>query len=130
MDELTTVHLIDVTSKNWESELLQMGMFVILTVYLRQKGSAESKKPYGDEDVDEDPRDHADDPDAPGPVKKGGFTLWLYSNSLFLAFMALFLVAFFLHAAGGAKEYSQEQLEHGGSSVTMFKYLATSRFWF
>jgi hypothetical protein len=127
---LTTGHFIEVTAENWESEFLQMGMFVYLTVLLRQKGSAESKKPYGEEEVDEDPRDHADDPDAPWPVRKGGPTLWLYKNSLCLAFLALFLVSFFLHAYGGARDYSEEQESHGGSPVSTIAYLGTSRFWF
>ena len=29
--------------ENWESEFLQMGSFVLLTIFLRQKGSPESK---------------------------------------------------------------------------------------
>ena len=35
---------ISATFENWESEFLQMGALVLLTVYLRQKGSPESKK--------------------------------------------------------------------------------------
>jgi hypothetical protein len=31
------------TAENWESEFLQMAAFVILTVFLRQRGSPESK---------------------------------------------------------------------------------------
>jgi hypothetical protein len=31
---------------------------------------------------------------------------------------------------GGAQEFSQEQLAHGGSSVTALEYLGTARFWF
>ena len=127
---LTTGHFIEVTAENWESEFLQMGMFVLLTVFLRQKGSAESKKPYGEEDVDEDPAEKADDPEAPGPVRKGGFVLFLYKNSLCLAFLALFLVSFFLHAYGGAREYSEEQVSHGESPVSTLAYLGTARFWF
>src|SRR5688572_17309336 len=50
--------------ENWESEFLQMGFYVILTVFLVQKGSSESKKHDGTDEVDEDPRDHVDDPDA------------------------------------------------------------------
>ena len=127
---LTTGHFIEVTAENWESEFLQMGMFVLLTVFLRQKGSAESKKPDGEEDVDEDPREHADDPDAPWPVRRGGLVLTLYKNSLCLAFLALFLVSFFLHAYGGAREYSEEQASHGKSPVSTIQYLGTARFWF
>jgi len=40
---LTTGHLVSATFENWESEFLQMGMYVLLTVWLRQKGSAESR---------------------------------------------------------------------------------------
>ena len=127
---LTSGHFIEATAENWESEFLQMGMFVILTVYLRQKGSAESKKPDGEEGVDEDPRDHAGEPDTPWPVKKGGWILRLYSNSLFIAFMLLFLISFVAHAWGGAIEYSEEQMSHGEAGVNTFQYMATSRFWF
>jgi hypothetical protein len=107
-----------------------MGMFVLLTVWLRQKGSAESKKPDGEEDVDEDPRDHATDPDAPWPVRKGGVVLWLYSNSLCLAFLLLFLVSFVAHAWGGAREHSEQQMSHGQPPVSTLEFMGTSEFWF
>jgi hypothetical protein len=35
-----------------------------------------------------------------------------------------------VHAAGGAGEYNQEQMVHGGQRVTVLGYLGTSRFWF
>jgi hypothetical protein len=127
---LTSGAFVEATAENWESEFLQMGMFIVLTVFLRQKGSAESKKLKGEEKVDEDPRGHADDPDAPWPVKKGGFVLWLYSHSLAIAFLLLFLVSFLAHAWGGARDYSEEQLSHGGEAVGTWGYMATSRFWF
>ncbi len=40
---LGSPHFAEATFENWESEFLQMGMYVILTVKLRQWGSAESK---------------------------------------------------------------------------------------
>src|SRR5215212_1869740 len=61
---LQTGAFVEAPFENWESEFLQMGGFVLLTVWLRQKGSPESKKLEGDEPVDEDPR-HADRDDAP-----------------------------------------------------------------
>jgi hypothetical protein len=127
---LTSGHFIEATAENWESEFLQMGMFVLLTVFLRQKGSAESKKLEGDEDVDEDPTLHEHEPDAPWPVRRGGFILVLYKNSLVLAFAFLFLISFLGHAWGGAREYSQDQIEHGEPPVTVLQYMGTSRFWF
>ena len=53
---LTSAHFGEATFENWESEFLQMGAYVLLTVRLRQRGSAESKALDGEEAVDADPR--------------------------------------------------------------------------
>ena len=100
---LTSGHLWARVFENWESEFLQMAAYVILTVFLFQRGSAESKDPQQEEAVDEDPRQHQHDPQAPGPVRKGGLALTLYAHSLSLALYVLFLLAFFGHAASGTK---------------------------
>lgn len=60
-------HFIQATFENWESEFLQMMLYVLLTVSLRQKGSSESKSLDDKEDVDREPVPH---PGAPWPVKK------------------------------------------------------------
>jgi hypothetical protein len=52
-----------------------MAVFVLLTTFLIQKGSPESRRPDVKELVDTDPRDFADDPDAPWPVRRGGWIL-------------------------------------------------------
>jgi hypothetical protein len=127
---IVTGHFWEVTAENWESEFLQMAMFVLLTVWLRQKGSPESKEMEGEEEVDKDPNEKKDDPKAPWPVRKGGFVLWLYSHSLSITFLLLFLISFLLHASGGSKEYSSEQQQHGQQAVSMMQYMGTSRFWF
>ena len=127
---LVSGHFWEATGENWESEFLQMAMFVLLTVSLRQKGSAESKRIDVLETVDIDPRDHRDDPEAPGPVRRGGLALTLYENSLGLAFAFLFLVSFAMHAEGGHREYNENQQEHGQPTVSLNTYLASSRFWF
>ena len=128
---LSTPHFVEATMENWESEFLQMFLFVALTAFLYQRGSAESKDPDKEEEVDRDPRRSKGKRDAPWPVRKGGFALKLYENSLSLAFFLLFAVSFLLHAAGGARAYNEEQAEHGSSErVTTVGYIGTSRFWF
>lgn len=126
---LQTGAFVEATFENWESEFLQMGGFVLLTVWLRQKGSPESKKLEGHEPVDEEPRD-TDRDDAPWAARMGGVPTWLYERSLSLALFGLFFLSFALHAAGGAKEYSADQLAHGGRAVGTLAYLTTSQFWF
>ena len=121
---------IEAVFENWESEFLQMGLYVLLTVFLYQKGSAESKEPEAEEPVDVDPRESRHRPDAPWPVRKGGVALKLYENSLSLAFLSLFIFSFAMHAIGGASAYSQEQVEHGAPPVSVVEYAGSSRFWF
>ena len=75
-----------------------MGLYVLLTVWLRQQGSSESKDLEKKEEVDREP--DRNKPDAPWPVKKGGFILTIYKNSLTLAFLVLFITSFVLHAGG------------------------------
>ena len=124
-------HFLEATMENWESEFLQMFAFVVLTAFLFQKGSAESKDPDKREPADRDPRKSRNKKDAPWPVRKGGLALTLYENSLSLAFLLMFLVAFILHAVGGAEEYNQNQQEHGsGEVVSTLEYMGTPQFWF
>lgn len=124
-------HFLEATMENWESEFLQMFFFIVLTVFLYQKGSAESKDPDKKEEVDRGPRKSRNKKDPPWPVRKGGWILKIYEHSLSLAFLLLFLGSFFLHALGGAGEYNDDQKVHGRPErVTTLGYMATSRFWF
>ncbi len=126
---LTSGNVVEATFENWESEFLQMGMYVVLTAYLFQRGSSESK-PVGEEaPQDADPRD-ANNPNAPWPVRRGGLVLILYEHSLALLFFVLFALSTWLHAVGGAVEYSEEQVDHGAAPVSTMEYLGTSQFWF
>src|SRR3954467_8605153 len=116
--------------ENWESEFLQMGAYVLLTVMLIERGSSESKDPDKDEAVDEDPNTKRDAPDAPWAVKRGGVWLALYSHSLTIVLFTLFFRSFALHAVPGAAEYSEEQIAPGEKGVTAVEYLTSSRLWF
>src|SRR5215212_2046498 len=127
---LQSGHFIEATFENWESEYLQMGAYVLFTVFLFQRGSSESKDPDKKEPVDEDPREAQDGQDVPWPVRTGGLALKGYEYSLSIALLLLFLFSFILHAIGGAREYSQEQLAHGGQAVSTWEFLHTSEFWF
>jgi len=114
--------------ENWESEFLQMGVFVILTVYLRQKGSPESKSlEAAGEGAPEAERD---DPDAPWPVRKGGIVLWLYAHSLSAALFLLFAASMALHALGSAWKASEEAARHGHAPLSLLENLGNAEFWF
>jgi hypothetical protein len=128
---LTTAHFGEATFENWESEFLQIGMYVMLTVKLRQRGSAESKPMDESTDQDEDPNDHRHDPDAPWPVRRGGIWLAAYRNSLGLALLAMFAFSFVLHAWTGSREFNHEQAAADSvDRVNTWSYLTRSQFWF
>jgi hypothetical protein len=123
-------HFISAVFENWESEFLQMAAYVLLTIFLFQKGASESKKPDEHNPEDESPSTHRSDPDAPWPVHRGGLLLKLYSHSLSVALVTLFLVSFFLHLAGSTRRMNEEALEHRQSRQTMADTLVNPEFWY
>lgn len=125
---LTSGHFVQATFENWESEFLQMGMYVLLTISLRQKGSSESKQIEGKEEVDRTPNPRRKN--APWPVRKGGIYLKVYQNSLSIAFAILFLLSFVFHFNGSLRSYNEEQKLKGNHQVTSMEYIGESRFWF
>jgi hypothetical protein len=126
-DYFATAHFFEATFENWESEFLQMAMYVLFTIFLRQVGSSESKSLEKDERVDQEPQSHKD---APWPVKRGGWWLKLYSYSLTLAFLLLFFISFFIHAESSRREFNTEQQLDGKPGESFVHYLSNSRFWF
>jgi hypothetical protein len=127
---LTSGHFGEAVFENWESEFLQMAAYVVLTVFLYQKGSAESKDPDAKEVVDEMPEKQAGGKDVPWPVRKGGLALKLYKNSLLIAFGVLFLMSFILHAVEGARENCSEMSSHRQPCDSLMEYTTGPQFWF
>ena len=127
---LSSGHFISAVFENWESEFLQMAVYVLLTVFLVQKGSSESKKPDEDNPEEESPHLRRDDPDAPWPVHRGGLILKLYSHSLSIVLISLFLASFWLHLAGSTRRMNEEAAWHGQPSTTMTETLLDPEFWY
>lgn len=127
---LTTGHFVSATFENWESEFLQMSVYVLLTVFLVQKGSSESKNPGGTNPEDEAPDARRGDPDAPWPVHRGGLLLRLYSHSLSIALVTLFLLSFWLHLAGSTRRMNEEAPWHHQPTKTMAETLVDPGFWY
>ena len=113
--------------ENWESEVLQMGMYVVLTAYLFQKGSSESKPMGKPAPQDAEPRPKKG---APWPVQRGGWVLAVYEKSLAIFFFVLFFATVALHAITGSAAYTDEQMQHEQPGASPIEYLGTSQFWF
>ena len=121
---LASAHFIEATVENWESEFLQMFVYVYMTAFLFQRGSAESNDP----DQPEETRPVT--ADSPWPVRKGGIWKALYSHSLSLTFALLFLGSFSLHAVSSTRLENEKRLHQGKSPVSVANHLESSQFWF
>lgn len=124
---LQSGHFISATFENFESEFLQMALYVLLTVSLRQLGSAESKSLDEPEEVDRKPKPSKD---APWAVRKGGWILKIYSNSLSICFAILFLTSWTLHLYGSWQNHNVEQLAKHLPQDSVSAYLGQAEFWF
>lgn len=120
-------HFLEATFENWESEFLQMALFVVLTTFLYQRGSSESKDPDKKENADKKP---VAKEGSPKLANKDGWRSLLYKNSLSITFFLLFFISFVLHFYGSLVNHNNEQILKGKAIDTAAQYIATSRFWF
>jgi hypothetical protein len=126
---VTDPQFLSTVFENWESEFLQMSAYVVLTSFLVQRGSAESK------DADAPPRqgdttDRTAKADAPGPLRRGPAVRWIYAHSLGLALFALFIVCFVMHWVFSAREAAEEAANHGEPITSTLAYLTSAQLWF
>jgi hypothetical protein len=115
--------------ENWESEFLQMGIYVIITAVLFQRGSAESNDPdeTRDHDIEEKARKRSD---IPLWIRNSGVIWFFYKHSLSTAFLLLFAGSFVGHAIFGAQAYNDEAIVHGDKILSTWEYVQNSQFWF
>jgi len=128
MTYLASGHFLQSTFENWESEFLQMALFVVLTIFLQQKGSSESKDLDSNEKVDREPSPNRKD--APWPVKTGGWILSVYKHSLTIVLFILFILSFGVHFYGSLSDENNQLLLKGDAPETAWEYISDSRFWF
>ncbi len=127
-DYFSTGHFIEATFENWESEFLQMALFVIFTIFLQQKGSSESKNFNKKEPVDREPS--ANKKDAPWPVQRGTWILAVYKHSLTLALLLLFVLSFIMHFYGSLKEQNEQLSQQHKALETITSFVTNSKLWF
>src|SRR5215213_2774587 len=126
---LSDPQFLSTVFENWESEFLQMSAYVVLTTFLFQKGSAESRDP------DEPPRDGrlaaiTGKRSSPAALRKGPAARWLYPHSLGIALLVLFIFSFTLHWLFSARQAADEAALHGEAAETFGQYLTSPQLWF
>jgi hypothetical protein len=101
--------------ENWESEFMQFFMFILATIWLVQRGSAETKAP-GDEGSQE-------------TWLTQSRQRFLRANGLLLVMFLCFVLTWFGQSMTGWREFNQEQLLHGDPQLTWGAYVQAADFW-
>ena len=118
-------------AENWQSEYLQFFLMIVVTVWLVQRGSTESKKP--DEVGSESDRQqkvgpHAQD-DSPTWARLGGWRTAVYSRSLATVMGLFFVGSLLAQSIAGRAAYNAEQLGQFSDPVSWIGYASSADFW-
>lgn len=118
-------------AENWQSEYLQFTLYILLTVWLVQRGSSESKQPgqSGRESDEEQLVGAFAREDSPGWARAGGWRTWVYSHSLVLVMGVIFVLAWGAQAVAGRVAYNEERLRDLLDPVDLGRYLTSPDFW-
>lgn len=114
---VVTDKFIDGLASNWQAAFLQLVVLVIFSGFLVQKGAAHSKLPAKTSRFT-----HR----AEGQKEKHS---WLYDNSLVLALLLLFLLAFGCHGWSGWRSYNHSLRAERHVTVSFITYLTSAEFW-
>jgi hypothetical protein len=121
---------VDVT-ENWQSEYLQFLLYIVLTVWLVQRGSPESKEPESagtESDKEQKIGQHADE-QSPRLAQFGGWRTLLYSRSLGVTMGAIFVLSWLAQSVAGWAAYNEQRLTQLQDPIPWLGYLLSADFW-
>jgi hypothetical protein len=128
---LTSASFAVDVAENWQSEYLQFFLFIVLTVWLLQKGSPESKsldQAGTESDKDQLVGEHARD-DSPAWARAPGWRRTLLSNSLGLVMGGIFLLSWLAQSIAGVVAFNEQRLSQLQDPVSWTTYLTEPDFW-
>ncbi|MEW1955479.1 DUF6766 family protein [Terrabacter sp. NPDC080008] len=117
--------------ENWQSEYLQFTLYILLTVWLVQRGSSESKKP-GEEGRDSDETQMVGPfarPDSPSWAARRGWRRSVYSHSLVIVMAVVFLLSWFAQAVTGRVAENDQRLRNRLDPISLGDYVVSPDFW-
>lgn len=118
-------------AENWQSEYLQFTLYILLTIWLVQRGSSESKKPgeSGRGSDEEQLVGAYARPDSPGWVKAGGWRTRLYSHSLVIVMFAIFVASWSVQAIAGRVANNETRMRELLEPLSLGQYLGSPDLW-
>jgi hypothetical protein len=118
-------------AENWQSEYLQFLLYIVLTVWLVQRGSPESKpidETGGEDDKKQQVGRHAS-AQSPRWARAGGWRTTLYSNSLGIVMGLFFLGSWSAQLVAGTSAYNSERLQNLLAPLSISEYALSANFW-
>jgi hypothetical protein len=128
---LTSSSFGQAVTENWQSEYLQFTLFIVVTVWLVQRGSPESKevKEAGRGSDREQRIGRYAGRGAPTWARVGGWRTAIFGNSLLIVMGVIFLLSLFAQSVTGWNEYNDTQIQHHSHAVSWLTYIGTATFW-
>ncbi|MGI5158262.1 DUF6766 family protein [Microbispora sp. CA-102843] len=118
-------------AENWQSEYLQFFLYILVTVWLVQRGSPESKK-SGEEGLQSDAEQKVGryaEPGSPAWAAAAGWRRAVFSHSLGIAMGLLFVLSWLAQSVAGLAAYNHEQLAQLEDPVGWGGYVTSADFW-
>jgi hypothetical protein len=117
--------------ENWQSEFLQFTTFILVTVWLVQKGSNESKPldSVGLESKQKQKLEGYAPENGPAWAKVSDARRVIYENSLVLVMTALFFATWLVQSLNNWRRFNADQREHDEPAVSWGRYLLDPDFW-
>lgn len=118
-------------AENWQSEYLQFFLFILLTVWLVQRGSAESKpveKAGRTSDKDQLVGEHSLS-DSPSWARADGWRRAVFSRSLGMVMGLVFLISWTAQLIAGHSAFNARQLMDLQAPLSVGQYAMSPDFW-
>ena len=106
-----------------------MSAYMVLAAFLFQRGSAESADPDAPP-CDADLFTQAQPSNSPPMLCRGAIARWVYTHSLGIALLMLFVTSFRLHGIFSVQEAAAEAASHNQPALSLGEYLFSTRLWF
>lgn len=115
-DNLSTGTFLEGLATNWQAAFLQLASLIVFSGFLYQRGAPHSRDPL----LVKNKRKRREE-----DIR---FT-WLYRNSLFLAFVALFALSLALDVVAGDKAYNEVRTLEAQPPISITACLVSAKFW-
>ncbi|MEV4313921.1 DUF6766 family protein [Actinocrispum sp. NPDC049592] len=131
LDYVTSSDFAVDVAENWQSEFLQFFLYILLTVWLIQLGSPESKHPdeVGLESDEQQLVGRHARRDSPAWARAGGWRTGLFSWSLGLVMATFFVLSWLAQSIAGHSAFNSEQLGQLQDPVSYGEYVISADFW-